>query len=376
MTAHQGDARVEIPVAAQVYLDALRAAAANLVIVAHTVLLFFHDEYEFRGGGLAVVVFFLLSGFLITWSALGKSDARAFEFPGFMADRIARIMTPYLPALVLVVLVNALWIGVRLGSPGVNVGPWAALGNALMVQDHPLFQALEMVRGQVPWRIRPYNTAEPFWTVAIEFWLYAVFGAFFFAFIKKEPVRRWALWALLLLPGLPVFLWNLGGGAGKCLSLVWCLGSVGALLSRRVVFLMPVARLRGLGLGLLGVATVAIGAKVKKYGFDAYDFQMAALVGVLLYGGLLCCCAARAVPAGLARGIQFVAAYSYSLYLTHNTVLVIFREQLQGLDRWLVIGLAVVAAHLVAYGLYQLFERHHKQVSRWLRPRLAALFGP
>lgn len=371
----RADERVVIPVAAQVYLDALRAGAANLVIVAHTFLLFFHDAYEFRGGGLAVVVFFLLSGFLITWSALGKSDSRAFEFSGFMADRMARILTPYLPALVLVVLVNALWIDVRLGSPGVNAGPWAALGNALMVQDHPLFQALEMVRGQVTWRIRPYNTAEPFWTVAIEFWLYAVFGAFFFAAIKKEPVRRWALWALLL-PGLPVFLWNLGGGAGKCLSLVWCLGSVAALLSRRVVFLMPAARLKSLGLGLLAVATVAIGAKVKKYGFDAYDFQMAALVGLLLYGGLLCCCAAKAVPAGLARSIQFLAAYSYSLYLTHNTVLVIFREHLKGLAPWLVIGLAVVAAHLVAYGLYLLFERHHKQVAKHLRPRLAALFGP
>lgn len=371
----RADGRVVIPAAAQVYLDALRAGAANLVVVAHILLLFFHDTHEFRGGGLAVVVFFLLSGFLVTWSALGKLDSRAFEFPGFMADRMARILTPYLPALFLVMLVNALWIEVRLGSPGVNMGPWAALGNALMVQDHPVFQALEMVRGQVTWRIRPYNTAEPFWTVAIEFWLYVVFGAFFFAFIKKEPVRRWALWALLL-PGLPVFLWNLGGGAGKCLSLVWCLGSMGALLSRRVVFLMPAARLRRLGLGLLALATVAIGAKVKKYGFDAHDFQMAALVGVLLYGGLLCCCSARSVPGGLARGIQFLAAYSYSLYLVHNTVLVIFREQLKGLAPWLVIALAVAAAHLLAYGLYLLFERHHKQVARRLQPRLAALFGP
>ena len=55
---------------ASAYLDALRAAGANLVIASHVLALYFGIRDPYSLGNLGVAVFFLLSGFLIMQSML------------------------------------------------------------------------------------------------------------------------------------------------------------------------------------------------------------------------------------------------------------------------------------------------------------------
>src|SRR5690606_41378038 len=85
----------------------------------------------------------------------------------FMADRTARILTPYVPALVVIALANLAFIDGRYSEDGANAGMLAFLGNLALLQDHSAFQFLDLVGIELAWRIRPYNSAEPFWTVAI-----------------------------------------------------------------------------------------------------------------------------------------------------------------------------------------------------------------
>src|SRR4051812_40419473 len=102
MTDSRTALKSEMGNTASAYLDVLRALAANLVIASHVLALYLNKSDRFALGNLGVTIFFLLSGFLIAQSMLNWSERPGPRFPGFIADRTARIFTPYVPALVLI----------------------------------------------------------------------------------------------------------------------------------------------------------------------------------------------------------------------------------------------------------------------------------
>jgi peptidoglycan/LPS O-acetylase OafA/YrhL len=353
--------------AASAYLDVLRALASNLVIAAHVLLLYFHVKDPYSLGNLGVAIFFLLSGFLITQSMLNWSHKPGPQLPGFLADRVARIFTPYVPALILIVGANVLLIRNYAGSEDSNTGLLTFLGNLLMLQDHSVFQLLELVGVDVAWRIRSYNAAEPFWTVAIEMWIYVAMGLFFFCLIKRERIDRRYLIALALV-SFPVIVWNAAAGGGKSLTLIWLLGSVAGYLFYLLRDTTHVANVRLIGYVLALFGTIALVGRIGKVGLQPYDVQSAALMGMILFGVLARLMCVQSMPRLLQRVATFLASYSYSLYLIHNTVLIIAVEWLEFDNLWVEIVCGVLLAHLAAYGLYIAFERHYRSVARWLRP--------
>jgi peptidoglycan/LPS O-acetylase OafA/YrhL len=352
-------------------MDGLRALASNLVVLSHVILVFFNNELHFWGRGLAVTFLFILSGFLITQSLLIRSQKPGPHLPNFLADRMARILTPLVPVMLMIALLNATVIESRMGGDGLNTGFIALAGNLLLLFDYPVFQALSIVGMDVPWRIRPYNTAEPYWTVAIEFWLYVAAGLLVYVLLLKEPIRRhWAL--LLALVSLPVLVWNAADGAGKALSLIWILGGVAGFIVVRAGRDTPVARSRSLWLWLTGFGVVALAGRMVKIPFDPYDLQTAFLIVVIFLGVFLRlnrATTAWKVPAKLS---SFLASYSYSLYLVHNTVLVLVFEATRdtAIPKAAAVAIAVALAHGIAWLVYQAFEKRHRTVGSWLRPRL------
>ncbi len=360
--------------AGSAYLDALRAIAANLVVLSHVVLIYGSGEPRDVGANLGVSMFFLLSGFLITQSMLNWQKRPGPRFPGFLADRVARITTPYVPALVLIVAANALFITTKWGAPGVNTGVLPFIGNLLMLQDHSLLRVLEIVQIRVPWHVPTYNTAEPFWTVSIEMWIYVAAGLFFFGVLSRERIRRHWLWLLVAL-SFPVVVWNAAAGGGKSLSLIWLLGAVAG---GGVAWLSTQGGKRHgwLAFWLVGFGAAGLTGRVLKQGFDGYELQTVALVAAIAFGVLIGLNQMRSLPPMLERGSRFFASYSYSLYLIHNTVLVVVFESMHGRPPWLSIGVGVLAAHGVALVLYLAFERHHRHVARWLRPRFERALMP
>ena len=96
----------------------------------------------------------------------------------------------------------------------------------LLLQDYPLFQAASHVVGDALY-VRPYNGAEPFWTVSIEFWIYVVFGLGFFGLMARERINLLAGLVLGAI-ALPVAAWNAAAGGGNGLTLVWLFGAAAA----------------------------------------------------------------------------------------------------------------------------------------------------
>ncbi len=361
--------------AASAYLDALRAIAANLVVVSHIVLIHYNGSIRYGGGSIAVSLFFLLSGFLITQSMLNWQKRPGPRLPGFLADRVARIITPYVPALLLITAANVLFITTKWGAPEINTGVRPFVGNLLMFQDHSAFQFLEMLRFDIPWRIRPYNTAEPFWTVSIELWIYVSVGLFFFCVLCREPVRRRYLWPLVAL-SLPVVIWNAAAGGGKSLTLIWLLGAVAGCALARLTSGGD-RRTGWMAFWLVTFGAAGLVGRAAKVGFDGYDLQTVALIAIVVFGVLIGLANVRSVPPLLERACRFFASYSYSPYLIHNTVLIVVWELTRdAAPRWVSILSGVLLSHVVAYLLYLAFERHYRHVARWLRPRFERALVP
>lgn len=358
---------------ASAYLDALRAIGANLVIAAHVIALYLGMSDPYSLGNLGVALFFLLSGFLIMQSMLNWLNKPEPRFPGFFADRVARIMTPYVPALFLIALAN-LFIATNHSQGGSNTGVLQFIGNFLLLQDHAAFQGLELAGIDFPWRIRSYNSAEPFWTVAIEMWIYVAMGWFVFCVLKRERIDRWFGSALLAI-ALPVLIWNAAAGGGKSLTLIWLLGAIAGYLFH-VWRANGYPNLRSVSTVVAIFGSVALIGRTGKIGFHPYDFQTATLMALVMFGvlGLLMC--VKSVPTVLRGSVNFLASYSYSLYLIHNTVLILVLEHVRTEQAWTHIAIAVIAAHGCAYLLYVTFERHYRVVGRWLRPKFERILAP
>ena len=151
--------------------DALRLAAASSVVVSHCYTLYgkpMEPLTKFSGnmetlGSLAVSVFFIISGYLITHSYLRSGDAL-----DYVKKRVLRIF----PALIVCVAICALIIGPIVSTRDVAVyfshaAPFRFLANGLMVLNQ------RMIPGVFD---TPPNTTMlvngPLWTLPVEFAMY------------------------------------------------------------------------------------------------------------------------------------------------------------------------------------------------------------
>lgn len=372
--AHRGKhlPPVEIGALNSSFLDICRGTAASIVVFAHA-----QDIYGigpgFRvHGTLGVTVFFLLSGFLIAISLSNHLSKDHPHLSSFLSDRIARITTPFIPTLCLVALLNAFLSVGNWGQFGENRGVYAFIGNALLLNDYPVFQALSNKWIVTSYYVRSYNTAEPFWTIPIEFWIYVGAGLFSFIALARERVRPAFKWAGILISA-PVIVWNAFAGGGKCLTLIWLLGAAFggmwiALKRNQCGAMQPAGAL------LLLFGATSLAGRILKVPFDPFDLQTAALIGCCLFGVSFLLEGLRERKV-LRQAGTIASSYSYSLYLVHNTVLIIVFESSSGPSLWTYFG-AIISAHIAAIAIYFLFERHYRRVSLMIRPALAALCSP
>lgn len=166
-------------------LEAVRGLAAFYVFVHHFVhcndsLAYLQRFFVF--GQTAVMVFFILSGFVIYYSSAGRNPD--FKVRDYMVRRLRRIY----PAFILVMLLNWL-LACHIQ------GKWEVfdfknfIGNLLMLQDkqHPY-----------TW-FEPFHGNSPLWSLSYEWWFYLLFLPVYFI-LKAQPSRQqWFAGAISLL---------------------------------------------------------------------------------------------------------------------------------------------------------------------------------
>lgn len=297
-------------------LDFIRGVSAQLVVIGHGIsffgiLKFMHEPNFPWMQNFAVLIFFLLSGFLITYSTARKMRKQSYSFGQYFIDRFSRIYTAFVPALLFVLVVDAISINIGYESykyrDAYNLQSF--IGNVLMLQDYPLFA---VVKETV---VTSFGSARVFWTLAIEWWIYLFFGYLSIVFINSRNRITWKNWLWLGFFSV-VPLYNLVMGRGDGLTAYWLMGAAIYFLDRqdllsrinRWMKLMFVVLLGGLGV-------------VRAYWvMSAYDAVFAFILVMVLW---LIIDLFREVNFSkrLERSIRFVAGYSYTLYLVHYSIL-------------------------------------------------------
>jgi peptidoglycan/LPS O-acetylase OafA/YrhL len=368
-----------------VFLDLLRGLAALFVLADHWRNYFFVNFHEVgphrvllavpytltAAGHEAVVIFFVLSGFLIGGTARRSLELGQWNWASYLTNRLVRLWIVLLPGLLLTLLWDKIGVALEasgpayLGDPPNHImGSMARTDAATVFVGNLLFVQKVIVPA--------FGSNGSLWSLANEFWYYVLFPLGLLAILPFTSTRIRIITAVLftllclwlrstLLPLFPV--WLLGAALLNLPrphlsnSLRW----LAAATYVPIVFLCT--RLHGT-LGIVSDYILAGGT--------------AALIWTLLS-------AAQAAPTavGQVRFSRGLARFSYTLYVVHLPFLTLVAGLLVGDRRWqptpphIAAALGILAVTLAyAYGIASLTEFHTDPVRRWVERSLGIATAP
>ncbi len=369
-----------------VHLDALRGFAAFCVLLNHLRDALFVD-YEaiarhnpltsaaYLASGLgrqSVIVFFVLSGYLVGGSVLRSVRTGSWSWRAYLLARLSRLYVVLLPALLLGGALD--WLGMhRSGTEAVysgNSGMHALVINVHGVLTWPILAAnglfLQTIKlpGFGPNPVPTFGSNGALWSLSYEFWYYLAFPLLVFLLARSKSRKVRALSCLGLLAwgwfvGLNIFL----------LGLTWLMG---ALITFLPAFPARRSWTRGLAIVL---ALVLFGAGLvdsKLLGSLPSDLVLGLAVTAMIWVTLHC--ATAPLPASYVFIARRAAHSSYTLYLVHLPMLIFLKASLHlpraypGWHAYLVGAGVLVAIVLYAQLVYEAFEKNTDRVRRWIRP--------
>jgi len=379
--------------AASANLDLIRALAAWAVMWGHLRADFFVDYSQLRHDGLlssiiyfltgfgteAVLVFFVLSGFLISSAIFSRRAAGTWSWRDYAIDRSSRLYVVLIPGL----LFGLLWdtVGSSIfASTGVYSQPLKSFG-LFVVQGRlgvgtflgNLFFLQTIV-------CPTYGSNGPLWSLANEFWYYVLFPVALAAGLAwKQRSARAAIPLTILAACVAAFVgWTILLGfsiwlSGTILVLAyskWTISSKGSLvlytLASSVVLAVSLVAARTGSSAVLG-NNLSVGISFSVFLFAVLQMSPGA------------------VGASYSRIARTVAGFSYSLYVLHFPLLLFLTAWLVPSQRWqpdsvhLAYGLAIGVAVLGFAWLASLFTEGKTAVARrWMRsilPRFDSRIG-
>jgi len=348
------------------FLDAARFAAALVVLLSHltdqnlnAVLPWAHWAEE------SVVVFFVISGYVIGYVA----DTRENTGAEFAAARLGRLYSVMLPALGLTIVLDAVGMA---RAPGLYIDSdhqysgLRILANLLFIQQSWNATVVPLSNG-------------PFWSLAYEFWYYAIFAAWHFL---RGKARIACLGLAMLCAGPRILasfpLWLLGLATYHA-SIRWHprttikgLVFAGSAIALCQLLRMdnPIAWLDQLTEATFPDRHISVAGMHLFLGDIPrlpYKLLVAALFAVMVF------CTQGTLPSGAwqARGanmLRYLAGSTFSLYLFHAPLIyfffAVFNVQKTSANGIVLAGLAVVAA---CVALSHLFERRVAIYRRFFR---------
>lgn len=232
--------------------------------------------------------------------------------------------------------------------------PLTVVSNLFMLQDNRVVALADQWLDTSLLR-RSLGSAAPWWSVAVEWWIYLAFGAVVALILRSTKHRLWILLlGLFALAGTVFRMTN-----EDVLAVAWLVGATFLWLDRTL------ARLPRYVWWVEGVTAFAILVhSLHKSPGATFSFSVVVSTGVLvfsLYRGINWSFLRVARPP-----IRFLAGYSYSLYLLHFSMLVWVRSAVPGFAGLPYIVAMIVAANLASVGWWWLIERHYP----WVRERL------
>ena len=364
--------------AASVHLDAIRGIAALVVFFGHARQMFLMSPTQAilgvsdpRGasttswGHQAVIVFFVLSGYLVGGSILRNVRLQRCSWSGYALNRMTRLWIVLIPAVFLGWALDTWGLAHFAGQQTIyqsppeqnlfvgnltsRLTPGVATGNILFLQTI---------------RVDTLGTNDALWSLANEFWYYAAFP--FLAIAVWGRRRAWirvgcafASAAILLFVGSSIAFY----------FSIWLAGVGAAALPCRIP-----SRLQHISATISTLVFVALNVLLRKVNLPIKSSDSVLAVGFV---ALLYCLLHLRQPAHLGiyqRVAQFLSRMSYTLYLTHLPALaLVCAIMVKPWHRWAttpwhLMQFSFVVACVFCYSVlvFYCFEAHTSKVRRCL----------
>ncbi|MFD1096342.1 acyltransferase family protein [Salegentibacter chungangensis] len=318
-----------------ILLDLIRGVSSQAVLVGHAMIIF--DVFEYfhypKIQNIAVLIFFLLSGFLITYSTFRKDN---YSFRDYFIDRFSRIYTAFVPAIIFVLLCDSLnnYLNPDLYAYTSAFDITTLFGNLLMLQDFPVFEIFE------GFNVTSFGSARPFWTLAIEWWIYMFFGYIFLA-SKNNNAFLW----LILIKCSIVPLFNFIGGRGNGLTLYWIFGAA-VYFSLKSWNISKHSKKNIISIAAFLVIVALLRLYVVKEEYDPiFALCITGIFGISIYAFQN-----RNFTKLAGQIIKLNADYSFTLYLIHYSILIfLFNTFNQTVNSYVLFFGAVVLSNLLSF---------------------------
>lgn len=365
-------------------LDSIRGICALLVLAAHARAIVFVDLPDHSNPGIitkgfyfltgihfeAVVVFFVLSGYFVGGAVVAAIRNGTFLWNRYAGARMTRLWVVLVPALLLTFLCDRVGIW---SSPetyaGECFGLWASGPSLEKPADFGIVSFLGSLLFLQTIETPFFGTNSPLWSLAYEFWYYVLFpvAAVGLSFLKQRVVSRALIYLLVLtvlIIWLPADILRNGW--------IWTMGVIVALIRSRALgstftrvpqWLVVALTAVPLGAGLVSSRLI------NHWITDFFVGGAFALWMVFLPTRV------RALrwfePAG-----RYLSAISYTLYLTHFPLLVLFaawfmdgQQFHMGTEGFAVYAAFLLASIVVATVFWWLFEKRTDRIRELLMRR-------
>ncbi len=344
-----------------VYLDLVRFSAALLVYMWHSNQRFLTESIlpASNYGHSSVIVFFVLSGFVIAFI----TDTKESTLADYSASRISRVFSVAIPAIVVTLLLDAV---------GRTLYP--------AIYHYPFDQFLTRVAGSVlmaneVWLVSITSFSNvPYWSICYEWWYYVTFALVMFFPGRKGLIAAAVTMAvigpklILLAPvwwlGVLLYRWR----ALQSLSL----GSAWALVVLSAAGIVVFHRFDTMSLGEPWLEALIGPSLVYQLTFSK-RFLADYLLGILVFANFAGMRVILATQGGLllavAAPVRFFANYTFTLYLLHQPLFLFWAAVLRGDPKAHAYWAAVTLLTMLSVGVLGHFTENRRHVLRaWMLP--------
>jgi peptidoglycan/LPS O-acetylase OafA/YrhL len=328
-----------------VMLDFLRAAAAQMVCVGHA-LNFGAGRTLTFAPSVGVLIFFILSGFVIAHTLDVKSRDHEYDLTTFGIERFARIYTAFLPAILMIALTDYLMQALHMPLVSTDSTDLRTLvGNVTMRQGLPS-----------SWGVSTFGSAGQLTSVAVEFHIYFFVGAIFFL-LRVRSILPCAIVAVLF-STMPLGYFSNIPDSDRSLFVIWLAGFA-------VYYIAKSVRIEQRHASFAAVACVgmvwywASHRTPNDYDLSNYPAISLAFLALVIFTQ-----AFKAMPDAAVRAIRFAADYSFSLFLIHLTIIKVVL--LTGSGSLQIAG-SILIANLVSIVFALTLEQRYRRVADYLK---------